>query len=235
MVVLAPQRNARRGRPKILSDDQRRRQILKAAYAIFMEVGYSSTSIDAVVRKCRISKQTFYRIFADKSELFVDLITDHRRTMLDLPRPSDEDVAADIGLARIFGVDLDEAADFERHRFVHQFLKEAHKEQEAVALLRKYGIDKAQADLSDWLAEQCRKGVLEMSDTLHAAAILMEMIFGPMSNPYLDPEHPSIYERRKHIRICINLFLNGAIPSSSSVPFPARKMHRKTLTKTGPV
>ncbi|KAB1120125.1 hypothetical protein F4V90_30855 [Neorhizobium galegae] len=26
-----------------------------------------------------------------------------------------------------------------------------------------------------------------------------------------------------------------AMPSSSSVPFPARKMHRKTLTKTGPV
>ena len=48
--------------------------IREAAAALFLERGYQSTSMDDIAAAARVSKQTIYTHFADKQELFADLV-----------------------------------------------------------------------------------------------------------------------------------------------------------------
>src|SRR5215467_4416620 len=53
---------------------RKRRAILEAAGAAFLEHGYRGTSMDAVAAAAGVSKQTVYQHFGDKQRLFRELI-----------------------------------------------------------------------------------------------------------------------------------------------------------------
>jgi len=63
----APRRG---GRPSREEAAQLGEHILDIATGLFLEHGYGATSIEAVARRARISKRTFYDRFADKPALF---------------------------------------------------------------------------------------------------------------------------------------------------------------------
>ncbi|MEU0812419.1 TetR/AcrR family transcriptional regulator [Streptomyces sp. NPDC005970] len=48
--------------------------IMEAATAVFMEKGYSGTSMDDIARLAAVSKQTVYKHFADKEKLFAEIV-----------------------------------------------------------------------------------------------------------------------------------------------------------------
>lgn len=54
---------------------RKRRAILDAALALFLERGFAGTSMDDIAVQAEVSKQTVYAHFGDKPTLFVDLIT----------------------------------------------------------------------------------------------------------------------------------------------------------------
>ena len=54
--------------------DRKRRAIIDAATAAFLEHGYRGTSMDAVAAAGGVSKQTVYQHFGDKTRLFRELI-----------------------------------------------------------------------------------------------------------------------------------------------------------------
>jgi TetR/AcrR family transcriptional regulator, mexJK operon transcriptional repressor len=49
-------------------------QIREAAGRLFLEQGYGAVSMDAIAREAGVSKATIYAHFADKAELFADLV-----------------------------------------------------------------------------------------------------------------------------------------------------------------
>ncbi|KAK1181154.1 TetR/AcrR family transcriptional regulator [Streptomyces sp. NBS 14/10] len=53
---------------------RKREAIMDAATAVFMEKGYSGTSMDDIARLAAVSKQTVYKHFADKEKLFAEII-----------------------------------------------------------------------------------------------------------------------------------------------------------------
>jgi AcrR family transcriptional regulator len=61
--------------PKIspAQEQRRREQILAAASACFARQGYHATSMDDVVRECRLSVGAIYTYFASKADLFLAL------------------------------------------------------------------------------------------------------------------------------------------------------------------
>ena len=59
----------RGGRPTRDEAERLGERILDAATALFFSAGYRATTIEAVVRRARISKRTFYHRFDDKSAL----------------------------------------------------------------------------------------------------------------------------------------------------------------------
>jgi TetR/AcrR family transcriptional repressor of mexJK operon len=54
--------------------DRKRRAVIEAATAAFLEHGYRGTSMDAVAAAAGVSKQTVYQHFGDKQRLFRELI-----------------------------------------------------------------------------------------------------------------------------------------------------------------
>src|SRR5262245_14196035 len=68
---------------------QKRGQILDAARRLFLSHGYAHTSTDAVRRAAGVSKETLYRYYPTKEELFADIL--RRLTLEQLPKPLHSD------------------------------------------------------------------------------------------------------------------------------------------------
>jgi TetR/AcrR family transcriptional regulator, mexJK operon transcriptional repressor len=64
----------RGGRPSRLASKQLGELILDAATDLFLTDGYGATSIEAIARRARISKRTFYHRFDDKAALFAAVV-----------------------------------------------------------------------------------------------------------------------------------------------------------------
>src|SRR5580765_2914612 len=80
--------SGRGGRPSRQQAARLGDRILDAATHLFLSHGYGVTSIEAVARRARVSKRTFYHRFDDKPALFVAVvhrIIDGLRPPADMP------------------------------------------------------------------------------------------------------------------------------------------------------
>ncbi|TKD21407.1 TetR/AcrR family transcriptional regulator [Rhodobacter capsulatus] len=85
------------GRPKALSDEERRNRILDAAGALFIEAGYEATDMKRIAERCGMSKKTLYLVFQNKEDLFATLVCDPRA----YASAPDVDLAGASGEARL--------------------------------------------------------------------------------------------------------------------------------------
>ena len=67
---------ARRGRP---ANEALRQTIVDAAYELFVELGFQTTTLDKVAQRARVSKLSIYRHFKNKEALFSAAIAAHCR------------------------------------------------------------------------------------------------------------------------------------------------------------
>ncbi|WP_052712202.1 TetR/AcrR family transcriptional regulator [Domibacillus indicus] len=73
--------------------NERKKNVMKAAHALFVEKGYTATSVQDILEKSGISKGTFYNYFPSKSELLISIFekinleADERRTEVIAGRP----------------------------------------------------------------------------------------------------------------------------------------------------
>lgn len=71
--------------------------IMDAATRVFMEKGYSGTSMDDIAKLAAVSKQTVYKHFVDKEKLFAEMVlatTDRVDAMIDLVADIPADAAS---------------------------------------------------------------------------------------------------------------------------------------------
>jgi len=61
--------------PEKTAKDQRRQEILDAAFAEFSEKGFAGTSMEAIARRAKASKETLYSWFTNKQTLFNTIFT----------------------------------------------------------------------------------------------------------------------------------------------------------------
>ena len=76
----------RGGRPSLTASAELSERILDAATHLFLAHGYGATSVEAVARRARVSKRTFYHRFEDKPVLFGAVV---HRIILRLRPPAD--------------------------------------------------------------------------------------------------------------------------------------------------
>jgi AcrR family transcriptional regulator len=166
--------------------------------------------MDLVAARCRISKQTLYRLFSSKTELFMAIIAKHRASMLALPRDPKENLPLDEALEKIFMINIDEAAERDREAFIHLIMSEAQQFPEIAALLRTHGVEQSRQMLTDWLSLQQQRGLIAIADAASGARMLMNMIFGAMiSHPGKPNDWPNRETRLQHLRQCIAIFVAG--------------------------
>jgi AcrR family transcriptional regulator len=208
----ALERRPKRGRPKILSDEEQAHRIVDCALALYMEGGYAGMTMDAVAAACRISKRTLYQFFSGRLELLAAVIEAHRQAMLALPGNYD-DLPLTEAIEKIFRIDLDEVAEHGKLAFMQAAIVDARRFPEVRALLQKHGGEAARALLAEWLERQRRRGRAEIGDPESVAEMLMDLIFGAMAFRLENKlEWPGGRDYKAYLRQCIYIFVNGIQP-----------------------
>lgn len=200
---------AKKGRPKVRSDQQQKEIIVEKAYDLFLKAGFAAMRMDDVAADCGISKRTLYRLFPSKLDLFRSLVEFHRQSMLAFPEslalmPLEE------ALAELFRIDLDPQSDFRRLAFVQRTSAEARQVPELGEILHSEGSEMSRRLLAEWLAERKAKDAMHIGDPSSAASILMDMVFGSISLKPADTAYwPGGADRKAYLRDCIHYFVNG--------------------------
>ncbi|HSV38504.1 MAG TPA: TetR/AcrR family transcriptional regulator [Nocardioidaceae bacterium] len=76
MTAAEPARKPTRGRPKQTQEaaDQKRQEIVAAAYEVFLEKGYNAAGIADIAARLGLGHGTFYRYFANKRDILDHVI-----------------------------------------------------------------------------------------------------------------------------------------------------------------
>jgi len=197
---------------------RKRRAIMQAATALFLRDGYRSTSMDQIAADAAVSKQTVYKQFADKEQLFREIVLEvtgnSEAIIADLTsvlRSSEINSAADLrtvltDLARryIDGVLRPNVLSLRR-----LIIAEAERFPD---LARTY-FEQAPSRGIDIIAEALRsyekRGLLKMGDPRLAAAQFAYLVLGiPQDRAQFCPtERPSPAERDLLAAEAVRVFL----------------------------
>ncbi len=71
------------GRPDQQASEELVRHIVRTASALFVEQGYSATSLEQIAAAAGSGKQTLYRRFGSKEDLFAAVITEKSRDLIE--------------------------------------------------------------------------------------------------------------------------------------------------------
>lgn len=199
----------RRGRPKVLQDEDRREIVVARAAELFVELGYARATTEKIAARCRISKQTLYRLFPDKLAIFAAMVDANRAVLIAAPEP-DEDQPLAAALEKMFRADLDPDVGRRLAAFLRCAVADATRFPEVCEALRIHGGDRTRADLADWLWRQGAAGRIAVDDAEAMAQVLMDMVFGAvlLKTPG-ELEWKSGPDRATHIKRCISIFLHG--------------------------
>jgi TetR/AcrR family transcriptional repressor of mexJK operon len=199
----------RGGRPSRQQAAQLGERLLDAATQLFLSLGYGATSVEAVARRARISKRTFYHRFRDKPALFVAVvhrIIDRLRPPADVPL-----LEGDLQeiLRRLAGIILRAALSPQAIALNRMIVAESGRFPKLAAVTTG-ATEEAIRLIAGVLDREARAGNLALDNPTFAAQQFLYMIiavpqrramgFGaPMTSAEIDP----------WARDVVNLFLNG--------------------------
>ena len=200
-----------RGRPRQISEAERRRRVLAAAEQVFLEAGYGDATMDDVATRAGMSKKTLYQIFPTKEQLFAALVAHREDTLIaaieadDGTRPPKEALenflrqAAHILLSpQTIGI----------HRLV---IAETPRWPELARAFHREGPGRCKAAVLEWFARQCARGNFVIADMEEAAGMLFGMVVGePHMKQLLCDSRPlskAAIDRR--VKRAVEIFLKG--------------------------
>lgn len=170
---------------------RKRRAIIEAATAVFLQHGYVGASMDAVAALAAVSKQTVYKQFADKETLFTEIVLGTTVAVVD-------DLAGAVAatLERVDGVDdIEEALGDLARGFLTGLLRpevlrlrrlviaEAERFPELGRAWFERGFDRALVELGESLNRLAERGLLrDLDDPALAAQQFAGLVmYGPMN------------------------------------------------------
>lgn len=204
-----PQPRIRRGRPKVIDNEERRRAIVAAAREAFIELGFARTTTSVVAARAKTSKRSIYALFADKMALFAAVIGEYRHLILDLPRPEDEDLGLFGTLVAIFRLDIDEEAEREREAILNLIARESVLFPELSDYLYENNIIRSRELLLQWLASETERGRMIIDDPMVVAGMLMDIVFGALLPRRRLHHRVDRAARIEHIKQRLRIFLRG--------------------------
>lgn len=198
------------GKSSETEESARREAILEAAFDLFVETGYSGSSMDALADAADSHKRELYRLFASKKDLFREAIAHRCRQRFGGPDQPDDDVAPTVYLThfghrlielivspRTVGLQRALIADLDRHPRLGAWLLEAAMTTTADVLSPK---------LRQWH----RQGRMRVPDPRASAVEFIELVGARFSLRALlgAAPPPSKREIARHLNAAIEIFLN---------------------------
>lgn len=202
----------RGGRPSRADAEQLADRIIDAASELFFSLGYGATTIEAVARRARVSKRTFYHRFADKPALFSAVV---RRTIERLRPPAAVPLLHGANLAEILRrlADLVLRAALSPpaialHRLI---IAESSRFPDLAAVVTHQGASEEGIRLIGGLLErEARAGNLALDNPNFAAQQFLHMVIAGPQRRALGLGTPmTSVEIDAWVDDVVNLFLNG--------------------------
>ena len=206
----APDACGSRGRPRVLTDEARRRQLLETAEAVFLTAGYHATTMDDVARTAGMSKKTVYQVFASKADLFEALLNDRFLPLTiaveDSGRPLEETLVS--LLRRLAGVCLAPR----QIAMTRLMIAEATLSRDMAQALERLGVGRGCGVLERWITAQAESGALAMANPQEAAnALFFTAIGEALLHALLRMANlPDEAVMEQRIGYAVALFLKGA-------------------------
>lgn len=187
-------------------------RLLDAASKLFMERGFEATSMGEIARYARASKETFYRHFPGKEDLFravvirgARLVAAELSAVLLTHEPPEKALAAfgELFLDRILSAG---AISFQRI-----MMMERDRFPELVRSVRADGRERVRASLAGYLNEQIARGRLRKMDTAVGARQFLDLVAAEMimAATRCGRPKPSRAEIRQRVREATDCFLHG--------------------------
>ena len=200
---------------------RKRAAILEAATEAFLSHGYLGTSMDEVAAGAGVSKQTVYKHFSDKRNLFAEMVAsvvDESRDPVEAGlatiQPSD-DVAAD--LRRLAHRQLDSILEPRLLALRRLVIAEAERFPELGSTFYERGFGRSSARVAEALARLSDSGGLRVDDPELAAAHLSWLTLSAPVNRAMvlgPPGIPSHAEIDRYIDAGVRVFLAAYGPES---------------------
>jgi TetR/AcrR family transcriptional regulator, mexJK operon transcriptional repressor len=202
----------RGGRPSREDAARLGERILDVATELFLAEGYGATSIEAIARRARISKRTFYHRFPDKAALFgaiIHRIIDRLRPPRDVPLY--EGGSLEEILRRLARLMLRAALAPTALSLSRLMIAEAPRFPELAAIAAREGSrDEAVRQIAAMLERESRTGHLAIDRPQFAAEQFLEAVIGAPRRRALGLGRPmTAAELDAWADDCVNLFLNG--------------------------
>jgi AcrR family transcriptional regulator len=193
VTFLANERSGRREQNKA----ENRAALLKAARAVFAEVGYGAAGVRDIVRRTDLASGTFYNYFKDKAEIFeavvgemtAEILKRHRTGGRTSARTAEEFFRAHCAVYLRFVAEDPEILAFGRHNVT------------AIRMLKdKPGIVMLTQALEDDMHAAIAKGILPKVDVGYLAAALSGIVFevsvAMVSREPVDPDAATEFASR---------------------------------------
>jgi len=202
----------RGGRPSRTDAAQLGERILDAATALFFSSGYGATTIEAVAKRARVSKRTFYHRFDDKAALLRAVV---HRTIERMRPPADvpllEGANAEEILRRLAVLILHAALSapaIALHRLI--VAESARFPELAGAVTAQGSANEAIALIAGVLEREAQAGRITLDAPVFAARQFLHMVISLPQSRALRPGPPmSPDEIDAWAGDVVNLFLNG--------------------------
>ncbi|WP_319778920.1 TetR/AcrR family transcriptional regulator [Maridesulfovibrio sp.] len=186
---------------------QRKRELISlVAWELFSQKGFSVTSMDDVAKAANVTKQTVYRYFPSKLELFKAVLESYAQKAPKNYNFGQGDLAEEL-----YGF----AMHFMRFHISPEYLgtmrllvSEARENTELGAIFYANGPKKSGAMLSTFLRER----ISGIADADHAASLFVAMLHH-VRTPLLLGLCDSVTEEEldKHARYSVDIFLHGCM------------------------
>lgn len=191
--------------------EAKRAQILSGARLMFMEHGFSSTSVEKIAKAAGVSKGTIYNYFASKELLFVALVTGECGGEANLPQVEEliempiDDVLTHFGSQWLLGLLKED--QLQLFRIV---LAEVMQFPQLGQLIETTGPAMMLTVLTDYLAQLSQLGKLKIAQPQLAAEQFTALCdAGIMRQMQLSVRNPSHAQIEIQVRSAVQLFLRG--------------------------
>ena len=178
--------------------EKRRREIAAVAEHVFFATGFADTTMQAIANRAGASKETLYRHFGSKDELFAEVVAARARSFLeDLDeRFQQPGTVADVLHALGCRI-LETMSARDSVALCRIVIAESPRNPELGELFMRAGPDRVSERLSEFLAAAAGRGELHCPDAGQAARIFLGAVLTTVHLTWLVLQHPPTMPRSR--------------------------------------
>lgn len=206
----------------------KRRVILNAATLVFSEKGFVGANLDEVVAAAAVSKQTLYKLFADKASLFRAIVPNIGNLVDEqfqqLPNPDEigniEEWIHTLALRWVRVI-----MDPEVQRIRRLVIAEAPRFPDVANDYWESGFQRVFNTMAEHFRQLHEAGLLYAPDPLTATGHFAGLLLWVPSNRTMFSGHPDILtdeDLQHYARAGADAFLRAYLPHNAVIPHPAR-------------